>query len=68
MGRMKDKPRSMPSGDLFLYYKTEEDFRAYKRVPVRLKLAWLEAQMEFFHEAMPPKAKEIREKLRKGEL
>jgi hypothetical protein len=37
-------------------------------VPVAVKLQWLEAQMEFFHKAMPERAKKIREKLRKGEL
>ena len=57
---MKDKP--------LLYYKTKEEIEAYRRVPVELKIQWLEAQMEFFHKAMPPKAKEIREKLRRGEI
>ena len=65
---MKDKLDSISSEDPLLYCKTQEAFKAYKRVPVKLKLAWLEAQMEFFHEAMPARAKEIRERLRKGEL
>jgi S-adenosylmethionine:diacylglycerol 3-amino-3-carboxypropyl transferase len=36
--------------------------------PTELKLQWLQAQMEFFHKAMPPKTKKIREKLRRGEI
>lgn len=51
-----------------LYYKTKEEIEAYRKKSVKLKLQWLEAQMEFFHEAMPAKAKRIRERLRKGEL
>ncbi|MCJ7496496.1 MAG: hypothetical protein MUP68_20020 [Deltaproteobacteria bacterium] len=51
-----------------LYYKTKEDIEAYRKTPVNLKLQWLEAQMEFFHKAMPAKAKKIREKLRQGEI
>jgi len=51
-----------------LYYKTREDIEAYRKRPVTQKLQWLEAQMEFFHKAMPEKAKKIREKLRKGEI
>jgi len=65
---MKNKPVGISSEDPLLYCKTQEGFRSYKRVPVKLKLAWLESQMEFFHEAMPARAKEIRERLRKGEL
>lgn len=52
----------------FLYYKTKEDIEAYLKKPVELKLQWLEAQMEFFHKAMPPKAKRIRERLRRGKI
>jgi len=61
---MKNKARGEP----LLYYKTKEEIEAHRRKPVRLKLRWLEAQMEFFHRAMPPKAKKIREKLRSGAL
>jgi len=45
-----------------LYYKTKEQIEEYQKKPVREKLMWLEAQMEFFHTAMPEKAKRIREK------
>ncbi len=47
-----------------LYYKTKGQIEAHRRKPTKLKLQWLEAQMEFFHKAMPPEAKRIREKLR----
>ncbi len=57
---MKDKP--------LLYYKTKEEIEAYRRVPVRLKIQWLETQMKFFHKAMSAKAKKIRERFRKGEI
>ncbi len=50
-----------------LYYKTKEDIEAYKKKSVQLKLQWLEAQMEFFHKAMPNEAKRIRDKLKRGE-
>jgi hypothetical protein len=51
-----------------IYYKTREEIEAFRKKPVELKLQWLEAQMEFFHKAMPPKAKRIREKLQKSGL
>lgn len=51
-----------------LYYKMKEEIDSYRKKPVKLKLQWLQAQMEFFHKAMPEKAKRIREKLNKGEL
>ena len=43
-----------------LYYRTKEEIEAYRKKPVKLKMQWLEAQMEFFHKAMPQKAKKIR--------
>jgi hypothetical protein len=61
----KDKPaQDRP----LLYYKTKEDIESYRKKPAALKLHWLESQMEFFHKAMSPKAKKIRERLRKGEI
>jgi hypothetical protein len=51
-----------------IYYKTREEIEAFRKKPVELKLQWLEAQMEFFHKAMPPKSKRIREKLRRGKI
>lgn len=47
-----------------LYYKTKEEIEASQKKPVELKLRWLEAQMEFFHKAMPEKAKRIRDKMK----
>ncbi|MEW6068482.1 MAG: hypothetical protein AB1610_09355 [Nitrospirota bacterium] len=61
---MKNKTLKEP----LLYYKTKEGIEAYRKKPVKLKLQWLQAQMEFFHRAMPAKAKRIRERLRKGEI
>jgi hypothetical protein len=57
---MKAKP--------LLYYRTREQIEAYRRKPVRERLKWLEAQMEFFHRAMSEKAKKIRERLERGNL
>jgi len=51
-----------------LYHKSREEMEAYRKKPVKLKLQWLQAQMEFFHKAMPAKAKKIREKFEKGEI
>ncbi len=51
-----------------LYYKTREEILAYRRKPVDVKLQWLQAQMEFFHCAMPEKAKKIRDKLKHGTI
>lgn len=57
---MKDKP--------LLYYRTDEEIKAYRKKPAIEKLRWLEAQMEFFYKAMPKRAKKIRDKLKRGEL
>lgn len=51
-----------------LYYRTKEEIAAYRKKPVKLKMQWLEAQMEFFHKAMPQKAKRIREKIENGQF
>ncbi len=59
-----DPTREIP----LLYYKTKKEIEDYRKKPVELKLQWLEAQMEFFHKAMPARAKRIRESLRKGEI
>lgn len=65
---MKDRHVNKAQDVPFLYYRTKEDVEAYRKKPVKLKLQWLEAQMEFFHKAMPEKAKKIRERLGKGEI
>ncbi|MBP1731202.1 MAG: hypothetical protein H6Q55_1631 [Deltaproteobacteria bacterium] len=46
-----------------LYYRTENEIEAYAKKPVKQKLQWLQAQMEFFHKAMPDKSKTIRDRL-----
>ena len=65
---MKNKQVDSVQERPLLYYKTKEDIEAYKKKPVKLKLQWLEAQMEFFHKAMPNEAKIIRDKLKRGEI
>jgi len=60
VNRSQDRP--------LLYYKSKEEIEAYQKKPVKLKLQWLQAQMEFFHKGMPAKAKKIREKFEKGEI
>ena len=65
---MKDSQYNSADGRPLLYHKTKEDIEAYKKKPVKLKLQWLEAQMEFFHKAMPNEAKRMRDKLKRGEI
>lgn len=65
---MKDSQYNSADGRPLLYHKTKEDIEAYKKKSVKLKLQWLEAQMEFFHKAMPNEAKRIRDKLKRGEM
>ena len=65
---MKNKQVDSVQERPLLYYKTKEDIEAYKKKSVQLKLQWLEAQMEFFHKAMPNEAKKIRDKLKRGEI
>ena len=47
-----------------LYYRTKEQIEAWRAVPVADKLARLQMQMEFFHKAMSPKARRIRDRLK----
>ena len=65
---MRNRPSKSVQDLPLLYYKTKEDIKAYKKKPVKLKLQWLETQMEFFYKAMPAKSKKIREKLNSGKL
>ena len=65
---MKNKQVDSVQERPLLYYKTKEDIEAYKKKSVKLKLQWLEAQMEFFHKAMPNEAKRMRDKLKRGEI
>jgi hypothetical protein len=62
--RETDHLKEMP----LLYYRTKGEIEAYRRKSTELKLQWLQAQMEFFYKAMPPKAKKIRENLQKPGL
>jgi len=65
---MKDSQPDSADQQPLLYYKTREDIEIYRKKSVKLKLEWLEAQMEFFYKAMPNEAKKIRDKFKRGEI
>jgi hypothetical protein len=65
---MKDSQHDSADQGPLLYHKTREDIEIYRKKSVKLKLQWLEAQMEFFYKAMPNEAKRIRDKLKRGEI
>jgi hypothetical protein len=65
---MKDRQVDSVKERPLLYHKTKEDIEAYRKKSVKLKLQWLQAQMEFFYKAMPNEAKRIRDKLKRGEI
>jgi len=65
---MKDSQYNSADGRPLLYHKTREDIEIYREKSVKLKLQWLQAQMEFFYKAMPNEAKRIRDKLKRGEM
>ncbi len=60
---MSDPEAANGTDEPLLYHKTKADIRRYQATPVADKLAWLAAQMEFFHQVMPEKAKRIRDRL-----
>jgi hypothetical protein len=64
---MKNKPVNKAREKPLLYYKTQKEIKEYRKKPVKQKLQWLEAQMEFFHKAMSDKSKKIRNGLRERE-
>ncbi|MDF1525931.1 MAG: hypothetical protein RRA15_11635 [bacterium] len=53
---------------LLLYYRTLEQMKAYRKVPVEQKFAWLQMQMEFYHECMSEKAKRFRDRFNNGKI
>ena len=65
---MKNRKANRSQDRPLLYYRSKEEIEAYRKRPVKLKLQWLQAQMEFFYNAMSIKAKKIREKFEKGEI
>jgi hypothetical protein len=67
-GKMRNREINHLNEMPLLYYRTKGEIEAYRRKPTELKLQWLQAQMEFFYEAMPPKSKKIRENLQKPDL
>lgn len=64
MKKAKRKKKSPP----LLYYRTMEQIAAYKRLPLKDRLAFLEAQMEFFYKTMPGKARRIRDAFLSGSI
>jgi len=52
----------------YSYFVTKEQIREWMRVPPEQKLQWLEEANKFLLKAMDPKAREIMEKLRRGEI
>ena len=52
----------------FSYVYTKEKYDSYKKIPAWQKLEWLEKMNRFLYDFMPPKSKELCEKLRKGEI
>jgi len=65
---MKNRKADKLNEISLLFYRTKGEIEDYCKKPVKLKLQWLEAQMEFFHKAMPPGAKRNRGKLRRPGL
>lgn len=63
MKNKKTPPKKEPP---LLYYKTMEEIAAYRKVPVKDKFAFLEAQMEFLYKTMPEKSKKIRDRMKKA--
>ncbi len=53
---------------ILLYYRSKEQIKAWSAVPAADKLARLQMQTEFFHKAMSPKARRIRDRLKEGRL
>ena len=47
-----------------LYYRSKEQIKAWRAVPVADKLARLQMQTEFFHKTMSPKAKRISDRFK----
>jgi hypothetical protein len=68
MARKTKNKKAKKENQPLLYYRTKDEIEAYRKKPVKLKLQWLQAQMEFFYKGMPAKAKKIREKFERGEI
>lgn len=52
----------------FSYHVTEEQIRAYRKMPIDERLRWLEEALEFMVHALPPDKWEILQKFRRGEI
>ena len=51
-----------------LYYRTKEQIKAYRKKSVEEKLERIEAWMEFYNTVMSKKAKDIRDRFKRGEI
>ncbi len=52
----------------WLHCKTREYIDRYREKSPELKLQWLETQRESFCRTMPDRVKEIRDRLKRGEI
>lgn len=52
----------------FSYRVTDEQIRRWRALPAEVKLQWLEDANRFLGLALPPKAREIQNRFRRGEL
>ncbi|MBI2898770.1 MAG: hypothetical protein HYY17_01155 [Planctomycetes bacterium] len=50
------------------YFLTDEQLREWMATPAEAKLRWLAEAARFLWMATPPERREIREKVRRGEL
>jgi hypothetical protein len=68
MSTISDKSKMNESSENppLLYYRTWEQIREYRSMPVEDKLRRLEMMAEFFYSTMPEKSKRIRDKFVKG--
>jgi|GEM_PF-1436004 len=69
MSTISDKSKMNEPGENppLLYYRTREQIREYRSMPVEDKLRRLEMMAEFFHATMPEKSQRIRDKFMKGQ-
>jgi hypothetical protein len=64
---MPDAPHGRPQRG-FSYAVTDEQIRRWRALPAEVKLQWLEDANRFLALALTPKAREIQDRFRRGEL
>ena len=52
----------------YAYVVTDEQIRAWKRVPAIEKLRWLEEAQRMSYYALGPRGRALRDRLRRGEI